>query len=183
MNGTVLAFTRQWLTAADVTGEHVIEAGALDVNGSVRPYVESLRPASYTGVDICPGPGVDRVMDAALVQWMGPAGVVISTEMLEHAADWRSALKGMICGLRHGGVLLLTTRAPGFPYHPHPGDYHRFTVPVMRQILTAAGLVVLACESDPAEPGVFVKARKPAPWAWPPAADDVWDAAEIAGPG
>ena len=48
----VIRFARAALTESDVRGRSVLEIGALDVNGSVRPVVESLHPASYTGIDI-----------------------------------------------------------------------------------------------------------------------------------
>jgi len=96
--------------------------------------------------------------------------------MLEHAESWRAAMRGLIGVLAEGGILVLTTRGPGFPVHGHPGDYWRFTVPAMRQILEAARLQVLACvpDTDPASPGVFCKARKPQRWIWPSRLDAAW---------
>ena len=84
--------------------------------------------------------------------------------MLEHAGAWRAAVTGIVRVLAPGGVLLLTTRGPGFPYHPHPEDHWRFTVEQMAAIAAACGLDIIRCEPDPdpASPGVFLLAAKPA---------------------
>jgi SAM-dependent methyltransferase len=94
------------------------------------------------------------------------ADVVISTEMLEHAEDWRAAVTGMVTVLAPGGLLLLTTRSTGFPYHPHPGDFWRYSVDQMDGIAAACGLEVIQLEHDPdpSQPGVFLLARKPQGW-------------------
>jgi len=150
--------------------------GSYDYNGSVRGVYEAMSPASYTGTDAQMGPGVDLACPAEkLPEVLGEASadVVISTEMLEHAEDWRGAVAGMARVLAPGGVLLLTARGPGFPYHPHPGDHWRFTVDLMDAIAEACGLDVLQLEPDPdpASPGVFLLARKP---------ESGWDAAGMA---
>ncbi|MBO0813560.1 MAG: class I SAM-dependent methyltransferase [Actinobacteria bacterium] len=151
------------------------EAGAYNVNGSVREHVEQLGPASYTGVDITPGPGVDQVLDAADLPKLGKFGVVISTEMLEHAEDWQAAVAGLIRALAPGGTLVITTRSVGFPYHGYPADHWRFSTEAMSQIMNAAGLDILDVRADdPGSPGVFCKARKPAGWKWPAAARKAW---------
>ena len=87
--------------------------------------------ASYFGVDIRPGKGVDEVLDVArLRERFGPEvfDLVTSTEMLEHCHDWQDALYQMLSVLRPGGLLLLTTRSPGFPLHDHPADHWRFAI-------------------------------------------------------
>ena len=165
MHGSVLAFADEVLGADQVKGRTVLEAGSYDVNGSVRPLVERWGPASYIGTDAQPGPGVDVVCTAEeLPERFGQADVVLSAEMLEHAEGWQAAMRGLIGALAPGGLLVLTTRSPGFPYHPFPGDFWRFPVPVMRAILECAGLAVERCEPDPEAPGVFAVARKPADW-------------------
>jgi len=179
MHASAYAWACSALTADDVKGAHVIEAGAYDVNGSVRPHVQALSPASYTGTDMRPGPGVDLVCDAAdLPGQLGLPGadVVVSTEMLEHAADWQAALTGMVRVLLPGGILVLTTRSEGFPLHGYPDDHWRFSVEAMGDIMTAAGMDVLdlRADPDPMSPGVFVKARKPDGWTWPRAAAKAW---------
>src|SRR6516165_3057768 len=110
MHPSALAFVTVALTGSEVRSKTVIEAGAFDVNGSARPWVESLGPASYLGTDMRPGPRVDVVCQAAMLParfGAGTAHVVISTEMLEHAADWQSAMGGLIGVLAPGGVLVL----------------------------------------------------------------------------
>jgi SAM-dependent methyltransferase len=162
-------FASRALTPEQVTGKRVTEVGSYDYNGSVRGVYEAMGPASYTGTDAQPGPGVDLACPAEkLPEVLGEdtADVVISTEMLEHAEDWRGAVTGMARVLAPGGVLLLTARGPGYPYHPHPGDFQRFSVDHMDGIAEACGLEVLRLEPDPDwnAPGVFLLARKPADW-------------------
>lgn len=178
MHESVLRWLPGALTPAEVAGRRVLEVGAYDVNGSVRPAVEALGPGSYLGVDCSPGPRVDQVLNVAdltTVFGRDAFDVVISTEMLEHVVDWQDAIARMCDVLRPGGVLLLTTRSPGFPYHPFPIDTWRYTTDVMGEILAAAALTVqvLVDDPDPRAPGVFTKAVKPATWQPP------WQAAPI----
>jgi glycosyltransferase involved in cell wall biosynthesis len=167
MHGSVLGFFAYGaLQGREVEGKAVLEVGSLDVNGTVRPMVEARRPASYVGVDVVDGPGVDRVCDATdLIGSFGMDAfdVVISTEMLEHCDDWAQALANMVAVLRPGGVLLVTTRSPGFAWH-HPPDRWRYTQAAMAGIVGALGLEPLVLMDDPEFPGVFVKARKPDGW-------------------
>jgi SAM-dependent methyltransferase len=183
MHPSAYAFATSALTGDDVTGKKVVEAGAFDVNGSVRGHTEALQPASYTGTDMRAGPGVDLVCLAEdLPAELGEdsADVVISTEMLEHAADWQAAVRGMITLLAPGGLLVLTARGPGFPLHGYPEDHWRFTTEAMDAIIKGAGLDVLQLEADlPTDPGVLVQARKPADWAWPDGAQAAWDDAGV----
>jgi SAM-dependent methyltransferase len=162
-------FATTALIAADVEGKRVLEAGAYNYNGTARHAIIALGPARYLGTDGQPGPGVDVVCPAELLAKQfgeGTADIVITTEMLEHAEDWRGAMTGITTVLAPAGLLLLTTRGPGFPYHPHPGDHWRFTVDQMGRIATWCGLEVIRLEPDPdpASPGVFLLARKPEDW-------------------
>lgn len=159
---SVLAFVMTRISAADIAGKRVLEVGALDVNGSPRGLVELLAPASYIGVDIRPGPKVDRICDASgLVDAFGADSfdVVISTEMLEHAKDWRGAISNMKRVLAPGGLLLITTRSPGFPRHDYPGDYWRFTVQDALEIFS--DMEEIQVEEDPMASGILVRAKKP----------------------
>ena len=164
-NRACLDFGRRQLVADDVAGQRILEVGARVVQSpdlTLRHHLESLRPASLVGVDAEPGLGVDRVLDAGeLVAAFGLESfdVVVCTELVEHVRDWRRVFHNLKAVLRPGGVLLLTTRSPGFPYHAWPHDYWRFTLDDLRAIL--ADMHLEALESDPSAPGVLVKARKP----------------------
>lgn len=167
MHPSVQDFVKRTLSADQITGKQVLEVGSYDVNGSVRPYVESLNPARYLGVDATAGPRVDQVVDCEhLCTTVGRAwDLVICTEMLEHVRDWRTCMHQLASAPVVQGWLLITTRSPGFPYHPFPEDHWRYTIPVMAEILDALDLQTVALEDDPQGPGVFVLARKPRGWA------------------
>ena len=106
----------------------ILEVGSLNVNGSPRD-VCGKDITSYVGVDITPGPGVDHIIsveDLYPSEALPPCDVVISTEMLEHVHDWKVSLFNLMNMVKEGGILVLTTRSPGFEYHPYPEDNWRF---------------------------------------------------------
>jgi SAM-dependent methyltransferase len=154
-------FARRVLTRELIEGRSVLEVGAQDVNGSVRPIVEELGPASYVGVDISEGPGVDLVLDATrLVERFGEQSfdVVLSTELLEHVRDWRTVIGNMKSVLRPGGTLLITTRSRGFWLHGWPWDFWRYEVEDLELIF--ADFDIHALEPDTLQPGVFLLGTK-----------------------
>jgi len=119
----------------------VLEVGALDVNGSIRPVCEP-HSRSYIGVDIEEGSGVDAVVDAnKLVEHFGLESfdVVISTEMVEHVYDWPNVFYQMMAVLKKDGLLILTTRSVGFEVHDHPSDYWRYSRSDMSVIFENVG--------------------------------------------
>lgn len=151
------------LSREEVEGKKVIEVGSGDVNGSLRPIIESWKPALYVGVDVQHYPGVDVVCNVAdIVKEFGEEvfDIVVSTELLEHVRDWRKAISNMKRVCNPGGVLIITTRSYGFGYHGFPYDFWRYEVEDMRAIF--ADCDILALERDKEMPGVFLKARKPA---------------------
>src|SRR5688572_4979305 len=161
-NSACLDFGRTKLTEADVTGKRVIEIGSVDINGSLRPDVEALGPSEYLGIDIAEGPGVDEVCNVYdLVERYGPESfdLAISSEMIEHVHDWRKAISQIKGVMRPNGVLVITTRSIGFPYHDYPFDYWRYELDDMRAIFS--DMTLEALEPDTDDPGVLVKARKP----------------------
>ena len=133
MHQSVLDYLSGILAREEVAGRFVLEVGAVDVNGSARTVVEKLEPALYVGTDMRPGPGVDVVADAKDLPGLYPEGadVVVCVSMLEHARDWKSAVRGMVDVLKPGGLLILTTVSPGYPLHEYPGDYWRFPIPAI----------------------------------------------------
>jgi len=165
MHASVMDFLRAHLSSAEVSGKKVAEIGSQDVNGTPRTVVVPLKPSAYIGVDSAPGPGVDMIVDAmALKERFGEGAfdIVISTEMLEHVEDWRPIVEQLKILVKPKGLLLITTRSPGFPYHPYPIDVWRYTLEDFRNIFS--DMEILAVCSDWQVPGVFIKARKPDPY-------------------
>lgn len=170
MHSSVLEWASKTFNASNIEGKRVLEVGSYNVNGSVRPIALALKPGSYLGVDQGEGPDVDQVCNATeLVNTFGAGAfnVVISTEMLEHVVEWQPIIKEMVEVLAQSGLLVLTTRSPGFPYHPYPIDTWRYTLEAMGQILVACELENIEVVPDPEVPGVFATARKPENWVAP----------------
>ncbi len=163
MHTSVMQFLRDSLTREEIHGLEVLEVGSQDVNGSPREVVGGLSPKKYIGVDFQIAKGVDVVLDVKnLTTYFGVDhfDVVISTEMLEHAKDWREAIRQMKAVLKPGGLLILTTRGPGFPIHAYPHDYWRFTIEDFQKIFY--DMIVMKLIKDPqcGHPGVLLKAIK-----------------------
>ena len=162
-NQACIEFAKSNLEPDEVRDKMVIEVGSLDVNGSVRPYIQSLSPRAYLGVDIEMGRGVDEVCDATdLDRRHGPDtfDLVVSTEMLEHVRDWRKVVHNLKYLVKPGGVIVLTTRSYGFGYHGYPYDFWRFELLDFREIFS--DFIIDVLEKDPLDPGILLKARKPA---------------------
>jgi SAM-dependent methyltransferase len=164
-NQACIDFGRKHLTETDIRDKHIIEVGSLDVNGSLRPYLVSLRPKLYIGVDINAGSGVDEICSAEeLVSHFGEEkfDVLISTELLEHIRNWRIAISNMKRVVKPRGVILITTRSRGAEYHGFPYDFWRFERSDMEKIFADFEIEVLL--DDPLSPGVLMKARKREPF-------------------
>jgi SAM-dependent methyltransferase len=158
MHNSVLAFVAKHVDA-EFTGRSVLEVGSANVNGSVRPQIEALKPARYVGIDLAAGPGVDAVCAAEHAPDALAADLVISCEMLEHAQDWRAAFRRMCQLVVPGGALVLTCRGLGFPFH-NPPDHWRFEPSDLWRASILCGLWPVVCEADPQVPGVFLVARR-----------------------
>lgn len=161
-NSACIQFIEKNLSRREAEGKRALEVGSLNVNGSAREAVLPLSPLSYIGVDISAGPGVDEVCDVTgLTDRFGPGSfdLVLSTELIEHVRDWRAAVSNLKRVLKPGGVLLITTRSAGYPYHGYPHDFWRYEDDDMRSIF--ADMSILALAHDPLVPGIFVKAVKP----------------------
>ena len=154
-------FVRAQLAETEVSGRKVLEVGAYDVNGSVRSMVRAMGPAMYVGVDVIDGPGVDVVCDVqSLVARFGECSfdVVISTEMLEHVADWSGAVNNLQAVLKPGGVLIVTTRSQGCHFHGYPADFWRFEASDMLVIFADMDIEAI-CPDESGTPGIFIRAR------------------------
>jgi SAM-dependent methyltransferase len=162
MHQSILEFLSSNISREEVFAKSVLEAGSLNVNGSPREVVSRHSPSMYIGVDCWFGKDVDIVCNVESIESVfgkEEFDVVISTEMLEHVENWRAVVSQLKRVTKIGGLLIVTTRSPGFPYHPYPIDKWRYTVNHMRRIFSDMDIKKL--QDDPMAPGVFVKVQKP----------------------
>ncbi len=150
---------------AEIGGKSILEVGSANINGSIRPYIGLHAPASYVGVDIEAGEGVDLVcMGEELVTQFGENrfDLVVATELLEHVENWKAVISNMKRVCKTDGCIVITTRSKGFPFHAYPHDYWRFEMDDMREIFADMQIEKLISDPEVATPGVFIKLRKPA---------------------
>lgn len=141
-------------------GLSILEIGAANVNGRVRDQLTGDWD-SYTATDIQDDSDIDVVVEAEkIIDTFGVESfdVVICCEVLEHIKNWREAVRNIKGVCRVGGMVLLTTRSPGFPIHGHPFDYWRFTVNDIADIFADYEINDLRIDTE--APGVFVLAKK-----------------------
>lgn len=181
MTPETMAFGRKVILPEEITDKKVIEIGSYNVNGSYASFIKEYNPSDYVAVDLhhCDHfKGTYIATDRQAVHLQEPCvnlilnvldlpdrfnleffDYVVSTEMLEHAEDWKKSISVMKRLLKKGGYLVLTTRSPGFPLHAWPDDWWRFTPDDMKKIF--ADCEILNLESEIALAGVFIKVRKP----------------------
>jgi SAM-dependent methyltransferase len=117
------AFFRSYTDA--IERARVLEIGAADLNGALRGSAPL--GAQYTGIDLAPGPGVDRVLDDPYRYPFNTASfdVVVSSSCFEHdPMFWRSFTE-MCRVVRPGGFIYLNAPSNG-PVHRVPTDNWRF---------------------------------------------------------
>jgi SAM-dependent methyltransferase len=161
-NIACIEFGKSYLKEDEIKGKKILEVGALDINGSLKKDVEIFGPAEYIGVDIQNGPGVDKICRAEdLTKEFGEEffDVLLATELLEHVKYWRDAINNFKRVLKPGGIIIITTRSPGYSYHDYPYDYWRYAEEDMKNIFEDFDIEAL--EKDPMSPGIFLKAKKP----------------------
>ena len=89
--------------------------------------------------------------------------VIVCLEVIEHDPRFWTTLEFIFQMLQLGGHLFLSAPTYGFPYHPFPKDYYRFSGDAFREILMAPYEDVgLAKLKDPnGDPTLFAIGRKP----------------------
>ena len=127
MRGNIREFVRVVSETLTIR-QPVVEIGALQVEG--QPYSADLRPlfaeTDYTGCDIRPGPGVDRIEDVHQLSFAADTlGTVLMLETLEHVKNPLQAMAEVFRVLQPGGLVVISS-VMDFPVHEHPADYWRF---------------------------------------------------------
>lgn len=157
-----IQFGEQNLQENMIAGKRVLEIGAQDINGSLKPHVIKFKPKCYIGLDQQAGRNVDLIYDINKLDDIFDTeyfDLIICTETLEHIKEWQKCILNIMKLLKIGGWLLLTTRSIGFHLHGYPFDYWRFQVEDMRKIFI--NFDNLKIEPDSRKLGVFVLAKMP----------------------
>jgi SAM-dependent methyltransferase len=161
MTSEVLLAMVLQLLKEPVSGKRVLEVGSQDVNGSIRPFVEALQPKEYVGADMVAGRAVDVICNSSgLIERFGKDSfdVVISSSLIEHVRDWKAAVHNMKLVCKPGGLILITTCAPGFQYHGYPYDFWRYELQDLKDIFSDCQLLSLEPVFNKL---VLIKLRKP----------------------
>lgn len=103
----------------------IVELGSLDVNGALRTVAP--QGASYVGLDMARGPGVDVVIkpDMPLPLQTDCADIVVSSSMFEHDDFFWNTFLEIVRIVRPGGAIYINSPSNG-PYHRYPVDNWRF---------------------------------------------------------
>lgn len=165
MHGEAWGFASSAMAQYQYAHIDVVEFGSRDVNGSPRLFFK--RAASYTGVDIADGPGVDIVADAATWEPDKLYDLAICMEVFEHTPDWRGIVDTASKALKQGGLFVVT--AASDPREPHSAvdgfglrddEYYGNVDPEdLAVALLRAGFKGSVVESDP-RGDVYGKARR-----------------------
>lgn len=117
MHDPVRRWVAKALPAAPV--DSIIEIGSYDVNGNIRDLLPPA--ASYCGIDIREGPGVDVAADAATWQPPELVDLVVCCEVFEHTPDWERITRNVVGWLNPGGWFIGTAAGPGRAAHSAEG--------------------------------------------------------------
>ena len=115
-------------------------ARVLDYGCGSRPYEPwfAAAGARYEGADIDGSPEVAVRADGTLAAADGGYDGVASFQVLEHVWDVDTYLREAHRVLKRDGWLLLSTHG-AWLYHPHPGDYRRWTAEGLRREVESRG--------------------------------------------
>lgn len=144
-------------------GLSALEVGSYDIQGGFRALTDlhgGFR--EYIGVDLREGPGIDVVCEAErLVESFGESrfDLVIASELLEHVRDWPAVLSNLKNVCKPNGVILISTRSRGHPYHASPYDFWRYELDDIAAVFSDCE--ELRLEPDTVKPGVFAAFRRP----------------------
>ena len=146
----------------------VLDIGGRDINGSVRDLFPGA--ASYTVLDIRPGPNVHIVADASTWEPAREWHVIVCCEVFEHTDVWPGIIRTAYKACAPGGVFILTMAGPGRPEHSaidgawglKPGEYYKnVSVEELERELIDAGWDVVEVDYRQSPCDTRAVARKP----------------------
>jgi SAM-dependent methyltransferase len=146
--------------------EPIVEFGSLQVEPD-QP--NDLRPLfagrDFTGTDMRPGPGVDRVEDLLELSFAdGAVGTALCLDTLEHCTDPLRAARELRRVVSPQGGVCLITSVMLMGIHGYPNDYWRFTPEGLRLLFEGYDAADVAGMGDPGAPfwvfGIGVRGRE-----------------------
>lgn len=124
MHDTVLISGALFAQNYSRPGDLVVDVGGLDVNGSLRQFFPD---TVYKSIDICPGKGVDIVINPGdnLPFEDESVDIILSTSCFEHDPVFWMTFREMCRVIKKTGYIYVSAPSNGI-YHCHPGDNWRF---------------------------------------------------------
>jgi SAM-dependent methyltransferase len=118
-------------------------AQLVDLGCGAMPYRSMILAAGigYLGADIDGSGDLPVGRDGRVALESGSSDVILSIQVLEHVADLNAYCAEICRLLRDNGTLLLSTHGTWL-YHPHPGDFRRWTRTGLIDELARQGLNV-----------------------------------------
>ncbi|MFX0208319.1 MAG: methyltransferase domain-containing protein [Candidatus Hodarchaeota archaeon] len=125
--------------------EPIYEFGSRQVTSHSHEDLRILfKGREYVGVDMIPGPGVDRIENIEhLTLNEGVAGSILMLDTLEHVKGIHQAMKECIRVLAEDGIITISIPML-FPIHSFPHDYWRLTPDGMKALLERFPCKVIA---------------------------------------
>lgn len=163
MHPGAFEFVGRYATLDDIS---VIEVGSRDINGSVRCHFPA---ATWTGLDLYPGPSVDIVTDALDHTPVDQVDLVVICEVFEHCPYWGEVLHHIESWLKPRGRLIVTCAGPGRETHSaidggvlHPDEhYANITQDELAEELHYAGYVEIQVSGNEHWRDTYAIATKP----------------------
>lgn len=118
------------LLAGEMSGTgRVLEIGSRQEKGQkdLANLREIFSAKEYVGIDMRPGRGVDRVVNAEKLPFKKESfDLVLCLETFEHAEKPWLLAKEIERVVKKSGTIIVSSQQ-NFPIHKHPSDYFRFT--------------------------------------------------------
>ena len=115
----------------------IVEFGSMQVEeGQPNDLRSLLAGRDFTGTDLRPGPGVDRLEDLRALSYPDDSvGTAISLDTLEHCADPVRAGRELSRVVRRTDGVCILSSVLLMGIHGYPSDYWRFTPEGLRLVL------------------------------------------------
>jgi SAM-dependent methyltransferase len=166
MTPACLGWVEACVRKSPAQGE-VLELGSMNCNGTPRsiftdPSRFPSRFTKYVGVDMRAGLDVDVIANSNFLPFPDNSfDTLVCCEMLEHDLAFWFTFNEAYRVLRPGGIIIVTTRANGFPRHDYPSDYYRFSQEALGHLLLSFGFTNVGAREDDTDQGTFGIGQKP----------------------